>query len=259
MPLILIVPYPKETDYDFWFFAILALRECILLLFLSGMGYYGLLFPSEKKKEEQPFWFDWKKFKTLLPFLWPDTRKLQMLVIACLGLLFAGRVVNVLVPVQYKVVIDALSSPDVSDKRPYYAWGAILVFVSLRFLQGGVGVISTIQSFLWIPIGQFNTREISVKMFEHLHNLSLQFHLNRKTGEVLRVMDRGTASIGSLLSYILFNIVPVFVDIGIAVLYFIFLFDWIFGLVVFLTMALYVSILFVSSTYSLDCIHCMDY
>jgi ATP-binding cassette subfamily B (MDR/TAP) protein 6 len=56
------------------------------------------------------------------------------------------------------------------------------------------------------------------------------------------VMDRGTASIGSLLSYILFNIVPVFVDIGIAVLYFIFLFDWIFGLVVFLTMAIYVSI-----------------
>jgi ATP-binding cassette subfamily B (MDR/TAP) protein 6 len=150
------------------------------------MGFYGLLFPSEKPKVETPFWFDWEKFKKLTPFLWPNTTKLQVLVVACLALLAAGRVVNVLVPVQYKVVIDALSSPDISDKRPYYAWGAILVFATLRFLQGGVGVISTLQSFLWIPIGQFNTREISVQMFEHLHNLSLQFHLNRKTGEVLR-------------------------------------------------------------------------
>jgi len=77
-------------------------------------------------------------------------------------------------------------------------------------------------------------------MFAHLHALSLNFHLNRKTGEVLRVMDRGTASIVSLLSYILFNIVPVFVDIGVAVGYFVFAFGWAFALIVFVTMTLYI-------------------
>ncbi|KAJ3066266.1 Homocysteine S-methyltransferase 1, partial [Quaeritorhiza haematococci] len=129
--------------------------------------------------------------KKLLPFLWPRTLYLQSLVVACFGLLVVGRVVNVLVPLQYKVVVDALTpggTNEAGDKTPYYAWGAILIFVSLRFLQGGVGLLSSLQYFLWIPVGQFTTREVSVKMLEHLHNLSLQFHLNRKTGEVLRIV-----------------------------------------------------------------------
>ena len=75
-------------------------------------------------------------------------------------------------------------------------------------------------------------------MLEHLHNLSLNFHLNRKTGEVLRIMDRGTNSIGSLLSYLLFNIIPVFVDIIVAVVFFVWQFGWVFGTLVFVTMTL---------------------
>lgn len=102
-------------------------------------------------------------------------------------------------------------------------------------------MLSTLQNFMWIPIGQYSTKAISVRMLEHLHNLSLTFHLNRKTGEVLRVMDRGTASVGALLSYILFNILPVFVDIAVAVVYFVVEFDWTFGLIVFTTMSLYVN------------------
>ena len=66
------------------------------------------------------------------------------------------------------------------DRRPYFAWGAILLFVTFRFFQGGVGIISSAQSFLWIPVQQYTTRKISVKMLEHLHNLSLEFHLKRK-------------------------------------------------------------------------------
>jgi ABC-type transport system involved in Fe-S cluster assembly fused permease/ATPase subunit len=77
-------------------------------------------------------------------------------------------------------------------------------------------------------------------MLEHLHSLSLQFHISSKTGEILRVMDRGTSSIGSLLSYLAFNILPVFVDIALAVLYFIFAFDAGIAVIVFITMILYI-------------------
>ncbi|TPX50403.1 hypothetical protein SeLEV6574_g00910 [Synchytrium endobioticum] len=178
------------------------------------------------------------------PFLWPsDSLYLQFLVVACLVLLVLGRIVNVLVPYNYKAVVDALTpggSEEAGDKRPYFAWGLILIFVALRFLQGGVGLLSSLQSYLWIPVGQYTTRKISVRMLEHLHNLSLNFHLNRKTGEVLRIMDRGTNSIGSLLSYLLFNITPVFVDIIAAVVFFIYKFGWVFGTIVFLTMTLYI-------------------
>ena len=185
-----------------------------------------------------------RKCRKLLPFLWPRPMRLQLLVLACFFLLGLGRVVNLLVPMQYGVVVNDLSGhpedPDPEKRRPYFAYGAILLYVFFRFLQGGVGLLSSLQYFLWIPVGQYTTREVSVRMLEHLHSLSLQFHINRKTGEVLRVMDRGTASIGSLLSYLAFNILPVFVDIAIAVVYFIVTYDWAIGLIVFFTMALYI-------------------
>jgi ATP-binding cassette, subfamily B (MDR/TAP), member 6 len=68
----------------------------------------------------------------------------------------------------------------------------------------------------------------------------LSYHINRKTGEVLRVMDRGTSSIISLLNQILFQIAPVLFDIAIAVIYFVVEFGWAFGVIVFLTMGSYI-------------------
>src|SRR4051812_43458074 len=79
-------------------------------------------------------------------------------------------------------------------------------------------------------------------MFERLHNLSLQFHINRKTGEVLRVMDRGTNSIIQLLSQILFQIFPTLVDILVAVLYFLFVSGVSYGIIVLATMVFYIYI-----------------
>lgn len=79
-----------------------------------------------------------------------------------------------------------------------------------------------------------------MELFRHLHSLSLRWHLARKTGEVLRIMDRGTDSITNLLNYILFSIVPTIVDILIAVVFFATTFNWWFGLIVFLTMFFYI-------------------
>ena len=87
---------------------------------------------------------------------------------------------------------------------------------------------------------QYTTREIEVDLFQHLHHLSLRWHLQRKTGEVLRVMDRGTDSINNLLNYIIFSITPTIVDLIVAVIYFTYMFNWWFGLIVFLTMFLYI-------------------
>lgn len=103
-----------------------------------------------------------------------------------------------------------------------------------------MGLLNNLRSFLWIKISQFTTREIEVELFRHLHSLSLKWHLNRKTGEVLRVMDRGTDSINNLLNYILFSIAPTIVDILVAVVFFISAFNWWFGLIVFVTMGLYI-------------------
>ncbi|RUP18225.1 hypothetical protein BC936DRAFT_139381 [Jimgerdemannia flammicorona] len=125
------------------------------------------------------------KLRRLFPFMWPrNDRRLQLLIVLCLLLLVAERVVNVLLPISYKNVVDALAKEGGGGR---VVWKEILIFVGLRMLQGGVGFIGTAQKGLWVPIGQFTTRELQVRMFEHLLNLSLRFHLNRKTGEILRV------------------------------------------------------------------------
>lgn len=80
-----------------------------------------------------------------------------------------------------------------------------------------------------------------MELFRHLHSLSLRWHLARKTGEVLRIMDRGTDSINNLLNYILFSIAPTIIDIIVAVSYFVAAFNVWFGLIVFITMILYIG------------------
>lgn len=102
--------------------------------------------------------------------------------------------------------------------------------------------MQSLQNWLWIPIGQYTTREISIKAFSHLHNLSLDFHIGRKTGEVLRILDRGTNSISSLLSQMLFQIFPAIVNIGLAVIVCAYVFSPSFGLILFLTMSLYIFV-----------------
>jgi ABC-type transport system involved in Fe-S cluster assembly fused permease/ATPase subunit len=154
--------------------------------------------------------------------------------------LIAGRVINLYVPIYNKKIVDALSSP-----TPFFCWELISIYVAMKFLQGGgtgsMGVLNNLRSFLWIKIQQFTTKSVQVELFRHLHSLSLRWHLGRKTGEVLRVMDRGTDSINNLLNYILFSIAPTIVDILVAVVFFMTAFNWMFGAIVLVTMVLYIA------------------
>ena len=144
--------------------------------------------------------------KRLRPYIWPSkSRKLQIHILLCLLLLVVGRFVNVLVPLQVGNVVNALRQvSDGTDEgkdengNPRFIWKEIMIFICLRALQGSVGAVDTLQGLLWIPVGQFNTRELAVKMFEHLLNLSLRFHLNRKTGEMLRVQGKQTSFVLNL-------------------------------------------------------------
>ena len=114
-------------------------------------------------------------FLKLIPFIWPKKNVvLQLFMFFSFICMILGRWVNVLLPIQYKKVIDALGSLD-TNQLP---WFDVTLFVLLRFLAGSSGILSSIESWLWIPVGQYTTREISVEMLRHLHHLSLRFHLN---------------------------------------------------------------------------------
>ncbi|GFY68249.1 ATP-binding cassette sub-family B member 6, mitochondrial [Trichonephila inaurata madagascariensis] len=180
-----------------------------------------------------------KKVKRLIPFLWPkESFKLQLRVLVCFLFLILGRVITVFVPQYNKYIIDSLT---LRSEPLTFRWDYILIYVAFWFLQGqgSNSFLNNIRTFLWIRVQQYTVKEVEMEMYSHLLSLSLRWHLGRKIGEVLRVMDRGTSSISSLLGYIIFNILPTFADIFIAVIYFAVAFNLWFGLIVFATMTLY--------------------
>ncbi|KAL0088954.1 hypothetical protein J3Q64DRAFT_1732499 [Phycomyces blakesleeanus] len=203
-----------------------------------GYGSLGAIPTCDTSRPEEPNTFSniFAKLRKLMPFIWPKNDPwLQFLVVLDFMLLLSSLAINVWTPLQIGAVVDRLG-----EGKGKFAWGVVLAYVGLRFLQGGSGLIQSLQNWIWIPVGQYTTREVSVKLFSHLHSLSLDYHITRKTGEVLRVMDRGTSSIVQLLSQLLFQIFPALANIVLAVVVFAFWFSPPFGLIVFITMALYI-------------------
>lgn len=87
-----------------------------------------------------------------------------------------------------------------------------------------MGVLGALRSALWIPIGQYSYQALSTSAFEHVHSLSLDFHLGKKTGEVLSALSKGNA-INTFLEQVSFQVVPMLVDLGVAIIYFLTVFD----------------------------------
>ncbi|BFZ58830.1 ATP-binding cassette-type vacuolar membrane transporter Hmt1 [Savitreella phatthalungensis] len=167
-----------------------------------------------------------RKFFVFFPHLWPkDDRKLQLVVMFCFVLLLAARVINVLVPRQLGIVTDGLAHSESN------VWWSVLIYVSLRFLQSNMGVLGALRTQLWIPVGQYTYRSLATSSFEHVHSLSLDFHIGKKTGEVLSALDKGSA-INSFLEQLVFNVLPVIVDLFVAVVYFLVEFDALFAMIV---------------------------
>ncbi|KAJ5095782.1 hypothetical protein NUU61_005138 [Penicillium alfredii] len=170
-------------------------------------------------------------YSLFFPYLWPSkSRRLQLVVLACFGLLLLQRVVNVLVPYQVGVITDMLSEGGEGDTLRV-PWFEICMYVIYRWLQGGQGLLSSLRSSLWIPVSQYSYMELSTAAFEHVHGLSLDFHLGKKTGEVLSALSKGS-SINTFLEQVTFQVVPMLIDLGIAVGYFLIAFDAYYALVV---------------------------
>lgn len=191
---------------------------------------------------KQSWWEYLRGYAIFFPYLWPSKdRRLQILMVLCFILVMLQRGVNVLVPNQLGIVTDILSGEDgegLSVHPPLHSlpimltskcvarlpWGQIFLYIFYRFLQGNMGVLGALRSALWIPIGQYSYQALSTSAFEHVHSLSLDFHLGKKTGEVLSALSKGNA-INNFLEQVSFQVVPMLVDLAVAVAYFLIKFD----------------------------------
>ena len=145
----------------------------------------------------------------VLPLLWPPGESgLKVRVVASFAFILLGKVVNVILPLVYKWVVDALSTGPRA---------AIVVPMALIIGYGVVRIASAatteLRDLIFANVQERALRLVSVSVLKHLLDLSLRFHLDRQTGGLSRAIERGTEAIESLLTYLLFNIAPIFLEL----------------------------------------------
>ena len=152
----------------------------------------------------------WATLRTLLPHLWPKGRPgLRLRVVVAMALLTAAKLVNVSVPFLYKSAVDAL---DV--KAASLIALPILVIVAYGGARIAAQAFGELRDAVFAKVAQAAVRSVGLAVFNHLHALSLRFHLERQTGGLSRAIERGTAGIQFVLSFTLFNILPTLLEIG---------------------------------------------
>jgi ATP-binding cassette subfamily B protein len=151
--------------------------------------------------------------RTLLPYLWPARElELRARVVLALAFLLGAKGFNVYVPILYKRAVDQLNgAAGGASAIVALPLGLILAYGAARVLALGFGEL---RDAVFAKVAQRAIRRIALLTFEHLHRLSLRFHLERQTGGLSRSIERGTAGIEFLLNFMLFNVLPTLVEIA---------------------------------------------
>ncbi|MCM8730443.1 ABCB family ABC transporter ATP-binding protein/permease [Hephaestia sp. GCM10023244] len=151
---------------------------------------------------DQPLWPTLRRF---LPYLWPaDEPRLKLRIVAAMLLVLASKLVQVFgAAYTLKYAVDRMAAGDRG-----LATLVILLVIGYAAARFSTTLFDNLRNVVFERVGQEATRRLAAKVFRHLHQLSLRFHLERRTGAVTKVVERGTKSIDTMLYFMLFNIAP---------------------------------------------------
>jgi ATP-binding cassette subfamily B protein len=175
---------------------------------------------------------DWKTIRSLLPYLWEFKGR----VVLALSLLIMAKLANVGVPLVLKEIIDALDRPRAVMVLP------VLLLAGYGALRLGSTLFGELRDAIFAKVTQRAIRRVAISVFDHLHALSLRFHLQRQTGGVSRDIERGSRGISFLLNFMLFNILPTLLEIGLVAAILLSRYSIWFSVIVFGTLAAYISL-----------------
>lgn len=173
-----------------------------------------------------------KTIASLLPYLW----EFKVRVVLALCLLILAKIANVSVPLVLKEIVDALDQTRAELVLPVFL---LLCYGVLRLCSTLFGEL---RDAVFAKVTQRAIRRVANKVFTHLHSLSLRFHLERQTGGVSRDIERGTRGISFLLNFMLFNILPTLLEIGLVLAILISKYDIWFAIIIVSTLLAYISL-----------------
>src|SRR5882672_1014944 len=174
---------------------------------------------------------EWRAAGMLIPYLW----EFRTRVVIALVLLTGAKLANVSVPLVMKEVVDSL------DPRTAVLAVPFALLASYGVLRFSTTLFAELRDVVFVRVAQRAIRRVALEVFRHMHSLSLRFHLERQTGGVSRDIDRGTRGISTLLSYMLFSIIPVILEFSLVAAILLARFDWRFAAVTFSAVAVYIA------------------
>lgn len=178
---------------------------------------------------------DWRTIRSLLPYLWAYRGRAALAV----GFLILAKLANVGVPVVLKEIVDALDTPE--GRQVALPIAMLVAYGLLRF---GSSAFNELRDIVFARVRHGVMRRLSLKVLGRLHELSLRYHLERKTGAVSRDLERGTRAASSLLNYLLFNILPTLVEVSLIAGILLVQYSAWFAVITFVTVAIYVVFTF---------------
>jgi ABC-type transport system involved in Fe-S cluster assembly fused permease/ATPase subunit len=175
---------------------------------------------DESKPRTDPA--DWATVRRFLPYLWPAGRpELRTRIVGAALLVVIAKAVVLTMPFAYAGAVDTMAA----DGEPAIAAAMALViaYAAARF---AVVAFDNVRNIVFERVGQDAVRHLTEDVFARLHRLSLRFHLSRRTGEVTKVVERGTKSINSMIYFLMFNILPTVIELVVVGVIFWFKFGW---------------------------------
>ncbi len=181
--------------------------------------------------EKLPITGTWPVIRSLLPYLWDFRWRVAL----ALTFLVMAKLANIGVPLLMKQIVDAL------DKDKAILAVPIALLVGYGLLRLSTTLFGELRDIVFVKVTQRAMRKVALNVFRHLHALSLRFHLDRQTGGVTRDIERGTRGISTLLSYALFSMIPIVLEITLVSILLAAKFDWTFVAITIAAVAFYIT------------------
>lgn len=195
----------------------------------------------------------WTVLKGLLPFIWPKGRPdLRREVVLAAAVLILAKLVTVAVPVAFKHATDWLAATAPAAGTPPGTAQTLALGIAMLIIAYGVGrvlmmVLNQIRDVLFTRVGQHAVRNLNNRTFRHLHKLSLRFHLERRTGGLSRVIERGTRGIDLILRMGVMQLAPTILELVLVSALLVYYFNWLYVLIVLGTVVFYMWFTFAAS------------
>jgi ATP-binding cassette, subfamily B, heavy metal transporter len=186
----------------------------------------------------------------LWPYIWPsDRRDLKLRVALSMVLLLAAKLATIAVPFTFKWATDALTGQGSAPVAPssWMVWvlaAPILMTLAYGSMRILMALLTQVRDGIFAKVAMNAVRRLAYRTFEHMHELSLRFHLERKTGGLTRVLERGRNAIETIVRMVIMQLVPTILELGLVIAVLLYQFDWRYVAVILATVACYMTYTF---------------